>query len=400
MEQSAKRFARLLTQAVRTIAAHEHKPIQVVQDELGYALGKKGGASIEYWRKGYLPAKTSDIETLAHELAQRHGFQDIEELKQFVYNAGHLYPQSLVEQLAPFLDKHNQATTMSLVPDDRSQNPFIVGPPITTPRQFFGRTEALERIFNVWQRPPLQNVAIIGQKRSGKTSLLHYLSKITQISSSLLRPNQRNDWLPHPERYRWVFVDFQDPRMSSQERLLNYLLTSLRLPVPASCNLHTFMDSVGEHLQRPGIILMDEIRGGLESPELDRHFWNSLRSLGTNFTGGNLAFLLTAHESPAKLAHDEGKTSPFFNIFGHDLRLGPLTEPEAHELIASSPIPFEASEVNWILAQSGHWPCLLQALCHIRFAALEKGQTDEDWKTEALQQIEPYRHLLDTDAQK
>jgi hypothetical protein len=397
MELSTERFARLLTQAIRTIAAYEHKPIQVVQDELGYALGKKGGASIEYWRKGNLPTKVSDIEGLARELVRRRGIQDIKGLEQFLYSAGYPQPQPLLDQLAPLLETRFPAITMSPTPDDRSQNPFIVGPPITNPYQFFGRTEALERIFNVWRRPPLQNVAVTGLKRSGKTSLLHFLSKITQTSSASLRSDQRNDWLPQSERYRWVFVDFQDPRMGSLERLLNHLLTRLKLPVPAICTLHAFMDTVSEYLQTPAIILMDEIRGGLESPELNRHFWNSLRSLGTNFTGGNLAFLLTAHESPAKLAHDEGKTSPFFNIFGHTLHLEPLTEPEARELIAISPFSFDEADIKWILAQSSRWPCLLQSLCHTRFVALEKGEKGEDWKVEALRQIEPYRHLLATD---
>ena len=402
MTQSPKKFAEILTTAVRTIAARENKTIASVQDELGYALGREGGSAIEYWRKGYLPAKTSDIEQLARQLVQRQGIQDFKKLEHFLYSADHPHPQPLLDQLKPFFDKTLPATPIQTPQSiDGPRNPFIVGPPITNPHQFFGRTEALERIFNIWQQPPLQNVAIIGLRRSGKTSLLHYLYKITQTSTALLRSGQHNGWLPYPERYRWVFVDFQDPRMGSQKRLLNYLLINLKLPIPTTCNLHIFMDIVSEYLQTPAIILMDEIRAGLESPELDRHFWNSLRSLGANFTRGQLAFLLTAHESPAKLARDEGKTSPFFNIFGHTIELGPLTEKEARELIVSSPIPFDEADIEWILAESRHWPGLLQSLCHTRFVTLDKGQTTGNvWKTKALQQIEPYRHLLNTDAQK
>ena len=182
--------------------------------------------------------------------------------------------------------------------------------------------------------------------------------------------------------------------MANRERLLVYLLQQLHLPAPAGCDLHTFMDIVAEHLQAPAVILMDEIGTALESPELDTHFWQSLRALGTNSTGGNLAFVLTAHDSPYKLARDEGKTSSFFNIFGHTLRLGPLTEPEARELIALSPLPFAEADIDWLLVQSGRWPCLLQSLCHSRFTALEQNQLGEAWKTEALHQIEPWRHLL------
>jgi hypothetical protein len=57
-------------------------------------------------------------------------------------------------------------------------SPFVIGPPITEPRQFFGRDYLLHRIFEVWKYLPLQHIAIVGAKRSGKTSLLHYLRRI------------------------------------------------------------------------------------------------------------------------------------------------------------------------------------------------------------------------------
>jgi hypothetical protein len=100
---------------------------------------------------------------------------------------------------------------------------------------------------------------------------------------------------------------------------------------------------------------MDEIGAGLASPELDQQFWWSLRSLGSNYTNGKLGFVLTAQATPALLAHEYGKPSPFFNIFGHTLKLGPLSEPEARELLASSPRPFTPADVEGV-EQSGCWP--------------------------------------------
>jgi hypothetical protein len=141
---------------------------------------------------------------------------------------------------------------------------------------------------------------------------------------------------------------------------------------------------------------MDEIGAGLASPELDQHFWWSLRSLGSNFSEGKLGFLLTAHELPALLADEFGKPSPFFNIFGHTLRLGPLTAPAARELIDSSPRPFASADRSWILAQSGRWPALLQILCDSRLRALDEGQTGTYWQAEGLRRIAPFRYLLET----
>jgi hypothetical protein len=192
----------------------------------------------------------------------------------------------------------------------------------------------------------------------------------------------------------WVFVDFQDARMQHRERLLRYLLISMGLPSPERCDLESFMDMVSLKLERPTIILMDEISAGLASPELDPSFWGSLRSLGSNLSGGNLAFALTSHEAPARLAQEYGKPSPFFNIFGHTFNLGPLTETEARELIASSPRPFTAADNNWILAQSGCWPFLLQILCHARLTALEYDETGDGWKKEGMRQMAPYWYLL------
>jgi hypothetical protein len=92
------------------------------------------------------------------------------------------------------------------------ESPFVTGTPITHPRDFFGRQKELKRLFNLLKRKPLQNAAIIGQRRSGKTSLLNYLRRITTTPVSELRSGQQSDWLPNPEQYRWIFVDFQDHR--------------------------------------------------------------------------------------------------------------------------------------------------------------------------------------------
>lgn len=379
MTTSPQKFARLLTAAVHKIRLGEAKTIGLVQDELGYSLGRDGGSCLEYWRKGHIPADLADLENLARELIKRQGLNP-DELQQFLVSAGHPQPANLAADLYP---------------RPLEFAPFVVGPPITHPWQFFGREPELKRIFGLWQRFPLQNVAVIGLPRSGKTSLLRYLVSITQTPPEQLRPSQRHNWLPRPEHYQWVLVDFQDARMSRQESLLRYLLTSLKLPLPDPCTLEAFMDTVSQHLQTPAIILMDEIGAGLASPELDQQFWWSLRALGSNYSDGKLGFLLTAHETPTFLAREHGKPSPFFNIFGHTLTLGPLDEPAARELLTSSPRPFAPVEVEWILTQSRRWPVLLQILGDTYLAALEEGQGGSDWRAAGRQRIAPWQYLLE-----
>ena len=385
MTKSAEEFAKLLTKSIRAIAAHQSVRIQDIQQEIGQAAGRRGGTAIEHWRKGYFPRRTRDVEKLTHELAQRGGFINREEAEQFLLSAGYPDAAQLSNQLFP---QENQ-------PLDGEISPFIIGWPIIEPRHFFGRDYEVKLIFDLLRRPPMQNIALIGARRSGKTSLLHYLKNIPTASPESLRPNQWGNRLPNPEQYQWVFVGFEDPRMGIRVRLFRHLLDGLGIPAQVD-NLYDFLDAISENLARPSIILLDDIGAGLAAPELDQEFWWSLRSLSSNQTQGKLAFILTASQSPQQLAEKHGKPSPFFNIFGHLLTLGPLTENEARELMLSSPHPFNEIDKAWILAQSGGWPTPLQILCHLRLVALEHGQQDDSWQAEALQQIAPLQSLTNS----
>jgi DNA-binding SARP family transcriptional activator len=272
---------------------------------------------------------------------------------------------------------------------------FLAGPPLTHPGHFFGREKEVKRLFHMLQRLPLQNAAITGPRRSGKTSLLHYLRTITKSDPGQLRPGQRADWLPQPGRYRWIFVDFQDPRLGGREPLMRHFLTQMELPLPEPCDLERFLDVAAAGLDRPTVILLDEIGVALSRyPELDDAFWESLRSLATNQVGGQLGFVLASAESPDELAVHVGLGSPFFNIFGYTAELGPLSEAEAKSLIASSPLPFPAPDTEWILQTSDRWPILVQILCRERLLALEEGDTSDSWRDEGLRQMAPFQRSL------
>lgn len=271
---------------------------------------------------------------------------------------------------------------------------FIAGPPITYPPRFFGRRQILKRLYNLFRQRPLQNAAIIGPRRSGKTSLLHVLRALPTAPAARLRPDQQAEWLPDPARYRWVFADFQDPRLGTRDGLLRHLLAEMGFDAPADCHMDRFMDLVADGLQQPTIVLFDEIGVALQRyPELDDAFWEGMRSLATNQVNGNLGFVLTSHEPPGQLAEHSGLGSPFFNIFGYVATLGPLSETAARDLIATSPIPISEADAEWMLAESGRWPFLLQILCRERLLSLEDGDDDPRWREQARQQIAPFLRL-------
>jgi hypothetical protein len=125
-------------------------------------------------------------------------------------------------------------------------------------------------------------------------------------------------------------------------------------------------------------------------------FWEGLRALASSAEiGGNLAFVLASGQPPHQLAHTSAPSSPFFNIFTSLVELGPLIEPEARALIASSPRPFSAADTDWILEHSQCWPLLVQMLCRERLVTLEIEEPDDAWRERGLRQLEPFRYLLD-----
>jgi len=395
MAHISREFGELLRAGVYRIHLRESKSIQAVQDELGYALDRSGGSAIDFWRRGNVPSN-ADVERLAREIIRRSDVQR-DWLERFLLHGRYVDARRLCDELFPSgqakIAVPTGRPTRSAHGVEEELAPFVTGSPITHPRQFWGRERELRNLFPSLGRVPLRHTAIIGQQRSGKTSLLHYLRQVTLAQPNQLRADQRSDWLPQPGRYRWVFVDFQDARMTSQEGLLRHLLTELGLMVPEPCTLTSFLNVMADQLRDRAVLLFDEVGAALEQEAFDQRFWWSMRSLMTNLTGGLLGCIVTAQRPPEEHADEIGKPSPFFNIF-YRLDLGPLSEAETRALIAASPQPFEPAAAEWIIAHSQCWPILAQTLCHVRLMALENGEADNAWQDEGLRQIARYRHLL------
>ncbi len=196
--KSPNEFADLLTAAVRKIKAINDKNLDAIQDELGYALGRDGASYILYLRRGNLPTDARDLETLARALVAGRGLAR-DELLRFLRAGGHADPQAATAALWPNPSQPPMSAHNGYTP---TEGPFVTGPPVAQPRQFFGRERELKRIFNWWRRTPMSHVALVGPKRSGKTSLLHYLRGIHAMPADSLRPDQKRDWLPNAHHYK------------------------------------------------------------------------------------------------------------------------------------------------------------------------------------------------------
>ncbi len=379
-------FKRLLDKSVQRVKLEAGIDIGIIEDELGFTLGRHGRSYVQYLRKGHLPTE-KDLEALTCWLVSRQGL-DKQGCEQFLRSAKHSAPKHFTDQLFP-----SPAPMIKHKPADLS-SPYLYGPPITKPYLFFGRERELTRIFNCWQRPYMEHVAIIGPHRSGKSSLLHYLPKITRAPLDQVRPGQKTDWLPRPEEVTWVMVDFCDVRMQQLGYLLRYLQTELGLPVLASYTLADFMEAAVHHTwTRPCLVLIDEVEAALSAPDLPPALWDSMRSLVSYHTNGLLAFAITSRKALHKLSTRRGQTSLFFNMF-HAVALNALTESEAMELIHCAGLPFTDEDARWIVEQSACWPCLIQQLCQTYDEALRGNLALHDWREEALQRLTLNRHLL------
>jgi len=397
MSSSPSQFKEQLKKSLNLIKARKRKTLAVIRDELGFAVGKSGESFIHYLLRGNgnVPTELDVLEKLASAIFQFDGFDNQKELEKFLRYGGHPQAAAKAVQLVKPCDNIQPPEPRPSIPiSQQNQRTFIAYNIFQEPKQFFGREHELSRIFAKWNAMPMQHLYVEGPKGSGKTWLLHYLSQITLACPNSLRPNQRADWLNHPEQYRWIGISFLDPRNCSEEYLLPNLLSQLGIPIPQPCTLFTFRNALDEYdWTQPTIVLMDEVSEGFGSQDISAKFWVMLRSLiSDDVAKGNLAYVLAGHKPLQELADDHNRTSPIGNIYLTE-KLGCFTEAEANELMDSSPIEFSEIDRAWILKQSRMWPVLLQILCGELLESLERGNHSNKWQEAGLEKIKRYSWL-------
>ena len=260
-------------------------------------------------------------------------------------------------------------------------NPFTYGNPISDPERFIGRQREVEQVFSRLRNREAESSSIVGERRVGKTSLLHHLA----------HPEVRQKYGVDSPQYVFIYTDLQmvDASMTP-DRLVRRLTRQLALQASdedlkraaeelrqaetidnfALADLFDVVDLKGLRV----VMLLDEFEKVTTNPNFGPDFFYGLRSLAIQH---NLTLVTSSRSELIELTHSEAiKSSPFFNIFANiNVRL--YLEPEARRLISTylegSGIEFSAAETELLFRMAGFHPFFLQAACHFLFEAYEKG---------------------------
>lgn len=268
-------------------------------------------------------------------------------------------------------------------------NPFFYGGPVR-PHQFLNQRQALRRVVGRIT-PHGQSVAIVGEPRTGKTSLLEYL-QAEENRAALYGPSGNNliFSLLDVEMVGGEFTQAQFWAIA-----LEPLVEKVIKPQPEStlaqqyrlCQENHFGSFTLMRLFRQLeqekwclVLLLDEFDMLLYHPTLNSaEFFGSLRAL-TSRSRGALAVVTASRQSLATLntaTQELNPTgSPYFNIFAEvNLRGFPFKDVTAL-LNRVSHHAFSAADRRYIVAVAGGQPYLLQLVASAMWEALDRGEND------------------------
>jgi hypothetical protein len=244
-------------------------------------------------------------------------------------------------------------------------NPFFHRGPIRQREYFCGRTHEIDQSLSLLRNG--QNVALVGQRRIGKTSLLFHISDPVVFEAHGL----------HQGEHLFVYLDGTELGHLIPDQVLGLFLDHLVATLPdagQSLGLHqppasglpyrSFREAVlrvTEAGLKP-IYLIDEFESLADNAHLGPRFFSGLRALSSQF---DLSFVTASRQSLLSLTYADTETlsSPFFNTFAN-LTLGLFSESEARGLLETltthTGLDLSPQTTEGIVELAGPHPLLLQ----------------------------------------
>jgi AAA+ ATPase superfamily predicted ATPase len=268
-------------------------------------------------------------------------------------------------------------------------NPFTPYSPVS-PAYFVGRKREVQGILDHLASAARGSSAISGERRIGRTSLLHYLTQ------QLSEPPLQEQFLP-------LYVDCQSiPRFTPTrfwQRILGLLVDKItddslgkamdRLLEQEEISCTDF-EIVSDRIHADGqtlVLLLDEfewvVRTDPPSVEMTHDFLSGLRALINRVPKG-LALVIGATHPLDKLCEGiKFRGSPFSNSFLL-LQLRPFTEAEVDgffaRMLKGTSLEFTEDERNYIEQVAGGHPLLLQTVSSLLFESrVRVGPIENYW---------------------
>ena len=253
----------------------------------------------------------------------------------------------------------------------KGADPYVVGDVIEEPERFYGREEALTELLRALEAG--NHVALYGERRIGKTSLLHQLAyrlrNLPQSSVHFL-PVFANLQMVSEPRFFSALAEATAKaarrELEQHKQSLPTLQVDNRREGYDSRDLADDLEVIVEVLQKaigqsPRIVLLldeaDEMNG--YAP----HTQGALRGL-LMMPVGRRVKLVWSGQAMNREWHLE--SSPWYNLFKQEIHLGGLEEEAAARLIrepVGGIFTYEDEAVRHILELTGREPYPIQRLC-------------------------------------
>jgi hypothetical protein len=251
--------------------------------------------------------------------------------------------------------------------------------PLRDPALFVGQAGIVRRIYSRIGADRPQSVAVIGGMKTGKTSLLAYLS----------HDSTRDRLLEGSPRYLFASACATCDSAQGPDEFIKDLHRSLATTRESAANGYEALRHRIDELHSAGtriVVFMDDFHAITSNKAYPLEFFSFLRSLANNF---DLAYVTTSFLELQKLCViKDVEESPFFNIFTN-LSLGMLSPDDAMTLALQCTATGEA-DARRLAGWCGGAPYVIRKAA----AALEGGSaaslSDKEMDLRLLPSVAPY----------
>lgn len=248
-------------------------------------------------------------------------------------------------------------------------NPFMNRGVVTSPDEFFGRTDQVNDVIS--RLRGMQSSSVVGARRIGKSSLLYHLA---QTGSQHLG-----------DEYRVLYFDLQDARFHTAPGFLRATLSKVGGSIESISENRTLNENLiafSEEIDRLAdlghriVLCLDEFENTFKHPDqFTEDFFDHMRA---QLNVRKLAMVTATQTRLQTLSLERKLTSPFYTLFTV-VEVGEFTEDEAQRFIAfhHRRLRFSDAELRFIVAGLESHPLKLQIECDWIIRNRERGLSEE-----------------------